>query len=83
MSREIGDIKPDERLFHLDYYSAGGGHGTFAFYVDQPPYETARADFIDGLTGRTKPMSASGPYQPPTPAATRPTTQPAEPPQRR
>ena len=75
MLRETGDIKPDERLFHLDHYPAAGGHGTFAFYVNQPAYEKARADFIAGVTGRAKPMSTSGPYRP----ATRPATQPAQP----
>ena len=76
MSREVGNIKPDERLFHLDRYPPGGGHGTFAFYVNQPEYEVARADFIKGLTGETRPMSQSGGYRPVTRPATRPTTSP-------
>lgn len=61
IARELKEIPADKRLFHLDKYLRNGGHETYGFYVDQPPYETVRADVEKALSGATKPGSATYP----------------------
>ena len=51
ISRQMGEIGPDERLFHLDYYPADGGHKTFGFYDEEPTYVAARAAVERAILG--------------------------------
>lgn len=57
-SRERGEIGPDERVYHLDWY-AGALHSSLGFYKVLPSYETTRAHVIAALTGTLQPSSHS------------------------
>jgi tetratricopeptide (TPR) repeat protein len=58
-ARESGQIGPDERYYHLDWY-AGPLHSTQGFYTFLPGYEKVRADVVAALTGAAKPASPDG-----------------------
>jgi tetratricopeptide (TPR) repeat protein len=55
---ERGALPRDKRLYHLDQYR-GPNHWTYGFYESQPPYETVRAQVVDILSGRMKPISST------------------------
>ena len=57
-ARESGDIRPDERLYHLDYYGSRS-HATYAFFRKQPGYDEVRAMVVQILRGELKPVSSS------------------------
>ncbi len=60
ISRELGQIKANQRLFHLDgYYDQGHTHKTFKFYLSEPAYDTAKKDVIAVLEGKVKMLSGS------------------------
>ena len=63
VARETGEIKPDERLYHLDDYE-GPTHRTLGFYKKCPSYRETRKAVQDYLEGKKKPISgttATGP----------------------
>ena len=41
ISRELGEIPKDARVYHVDRYT-GGMHETYGFFNEQPSYETVR-----------------------------------------
>jgi tetratricopeptide (TPR) repeat protein len=47
--RERGTLQPDERLFHLDEYRAGGAHRSLGFYKGEPPYNDVKSAVQDVL----------------------------------
>jgi tetratricopeptide (TPR) repeat protein len=47
--RERGMLQPDERLFHLDEYRAGGAHRSLSFYKSEPPYNVVKSAVQDIL----------------------------------
>ncbi|MES2470479.1 MAG: hypothetical protein V4675_24505 [Verrucomicrobiota bacterium] len=63
-ARANGEIGPDQRIYHLDGYTADGGHQTFGIYLKCPTYDEARDLATKALQGKLKPMSS---YQPGTP----------------
>ena len=58
MAREMKTIKPDQRLYHLDYYGERE-HRTYEMVVDEPSYETTRKWVAEILTNQKKPNSSS------------------------
>jgi hypothetical protein len=46
---ERGTLQPDERLFHLDEYRAGGAHRSLGFYKNEPPYDVVKGAVQDTL----------------------------------
>lgn len=57
-ARRSGEIKPDQRIYHLDYY-AQGEHRTYAFESSEPSYETTRQWVSEIVAGTRKPMTSS------------------------
>lgn len=58
ISRELGEIGPNERIFHLDgYYEGGREHRTFEIYHKEPPYEEIRRTVMAILDGKKKTTS--------------------------
>ena len=58
LMRKSGDIKEDERMFHLDVYYPGGVHGTLGMFKKEPTYEETRQQvkkFLDGKFTSPKP----------------------------
>lgn len=55
---ETGALPRDKRLYHLDWYQ-DKAHRTYAFYESQPTYDTVRAQVLDILNGRAKPISST------------------------
>ncbi|HKP04461.1 MAG TPA: tetratricopeptide repeat protein [Chthoniobacterales bacterium] len=58
IARELGELKEDERLYHLDEYT-DTGHRTFAFFKTRPEYEEVRSAVVRALGGKSKPISGS------------------------
>jgi tetratricopeptide (TPR) repeat protein len=58
MEWERGALPRDKRLYHLDQYQ-GPNHWTYGFYESQPAYEHVRAQVVDILNGRIKPISST------------------------
>ncbi|MBX2799125.1 MAG: tetratricopeptide repeat protein [Myxococcales bacterium] len=51
IARELGQIGPDERQYHLDGYSPdGSAHQTFGMFGAEPSYDDVRAMVADILT---------------------------------
>lgn len=60
IARELGDIKPGQRLFHLDgYYENGRVHKTFGFFTAEPSYDVIKAQVIAILDGKKAAFSGS------------------------
>lgn len=58
ISREIGEIGPNERIFHLDgYYDGGRVHRTFEMYRAEPKYEEIKITVTQILDGKIKAAS--------------------------
>jgi len=58
-SRQLGQIKENERMFHLDSY-AGSDHGTYAFLGAKPPsYEQTRQLVVGIIEGKRGPISGT------------------------
>jgi hypothetical protein len=57
-AREAGDIGPNERIYHLDYY-AGRTHATYAFFRALPSYDQVRASVGQILRGELTAVSSS------------------------
>ncbi|MBI3862527.1 MAG: tetratricopeptide repeat protein [Planctomycetia bacterium] len=59
LSRELGQIKKDERMYHLDSY-AGRAHSTYAFIGSRlPSYEQTRKLAVEIIDGKRRPISGS------------------------
>jgi tetratricopeptide (TPR) repeat protein len=59
-AKELKQIKPDQRLFHLDgYFNGGRSHRTYAFFVDEPKYDAIKAAVKEILAGKRKPVSGT------------------------
>ncbi len=72
IAREVGGIKPGQRLFHLDgYYENGRAHRTFGFFTTEPTYDAMRAQVLRILEGKVKAVSSSRRGKP-APAPSRP-----------
>ncbi|WP_041948364.1 tetratricopeptide repeat protein [Turneriella parva] len=60
ISRELGEIGPKERVFHLDgYYKGGREHRTFEMYLGEPKYEEIKRTVIEILDGKKKASSST------------------------
>jgi tetratricopeptide (TPR) repeat protein len=60
IARELGEIKPGQRLFHLDgYYENGRAHKTFGFFNTEPTYDTVRSQVLRILDGKARAGSSS------------------------
>ena len=57
-ARESGQIKADQRIYHLDYY-ADKEHRTYAMVVGDPGYEQTRKWVVEILNNQKKPASSS------------------------
>jgi tetratricopeptide (TPR) repeat protein len=60
ISRELGQIAKDQRLYHLDEYR-GTSHKTYAFFEQKPDYDRVRPMVAAILEGKLNPVSASKP----------------------
>jgi tetratricopeptide (TPR) repeat protein len=59
VARQLGQIKEDERMYHLDSY-AGREHSTFALLGAKPPtYEQTRKLAVEIIEGKRRPISGS------------------------
>jgi len=61
LSRELGDIGADDRVFHLDGYAPNGSHYTYAFFRSLPDYEVVREMALNALSGELKAISSTVP----------------------
>ncbi len=61
ISKELGDIKEDERLYHYDGYYPDGVHRTFGFLSGKttPSYDAIRPTILKILEGEIQPVSSS------------------------
>ena len=61
ISRELGEIKEDERVYHFDGYYPDGLHRTFGFLDGKTPptYDEIRPTILKILKGEIQPMSSS------------------------
>jgi len=57
--RSAGELKPDERAWHLDGYTPDNSHKTYGIFTREPTYEETRAMVVDVLEGRLKPVSGT------------------------
>jgi tetratricopeptide (TPR) repeat protein len=60
IARDLGELKADERLYHLDHYQKSS-HMTFGFYKQKPEYEDIRKSVEKIIKGELKPMSGVNP----------------------
>lgn len=58
ISRELGEIGKNERLYHLDGYYPGK-HSTFGFFKGEPKYNLIKNNVIKIITGSIKPVSST------------------------
>jgi tetratricopeptide (TPR) repeat protein len=58
ISRELGEIGKDERMFHLDEYTTGR-HATYGMFKKEPTYEETRKMVVKILTDKMKPLSST------------------------
>jgi tetratricopeptide (TPR) repeat protein len=56
--RELGEISPKGRAYHLDRYE-GDTHWTYAHFNEKQPYDVVRKMVVDILQGKAKPVSSS------------------------
>lgn len=60
IARELGDLEPGQRLFHLDgYYENGREHKTFGFFTTEPAYDTVRQQVLRILDNKAEAVSSS------------------------
>ncbi len=58
IAREMKQIKPNQRLFHLDgYFNGGRSHRTYEFFIDEPKYDAVKTAVREILEGKRKPQS--------------------------
>ena len=58
IARELGELKSNERLYHLDEYQKST-HRTFGFFKQKPSYDDIRKSVPKILTGEMKSVSGS------------------------
>ncbi len=46
IAHELGEVGPDERLYHLDKYYDQGSHATLGFFKGMPKYRDVRSNVI-------------------------------------
>lgn len=61
IARELGEIKPNGRMYHLDGYEPDGGHKTFAMFKKLPDYEKVKELAVKALKGTLKEESSFKP----------------------
>ncbi|MBI4616659.1 MAG: hypothetical protein HY720_23815 [Planctomycetes bacterium] len=60
VSRELGEIGPDERMFHLDgYFEGGTSHRTYGFFKKEPDYDAVREQVLGVLSGEIRAISGT------------------------
>lgn len=59
IARSIGDIKADERFYHLDGYAPNGSHYTYGFFEKVPPYDTLKEMALKAFAGEAKTVSST------------------------
>lgn len=59
ISRELGDIGPNDRVYHLDGYTPDATHYTYAFYNSEPQYDVVRKLVYKVLLGKHKAVSST------------------------
>jgi tetratricopeptide (TPR) repeat protein len=60
IAREHGEIKPNQRLFHLDgYFQGGRSHRTYGFYIDEPKYDAIKKAVQEILEGKREATSGT------------------------
>lgn len=59
ISRELGSVGPDERMFHLDGYAPNGNHYTYGFFSPMPSYEATREMALRAFAGEQEIMSST------------------------
>ncbi|MDP1825621.1 MAG: tetratricopeptide repeat protein [Archangium sp.] len=59
--RGSGELKADERAWHLDGYFPDNSHQTYGIFTAEPTYEQTRAMVVDVLEGRLKASSSMTP----------------------
>ncbi len=57
-ARQVGDIGPNDRIYHLDYYG-DRSHATYGFFRAQPTYDELRSMVAAVLRGDRTPLSSS------------------------
>jgi tetratricopeptide (TPR) repeat protein len=57
--RGAGDLKPNERAWHLDGYFPDNSHDTYGIFTREPTYEETRAMVVDVLAGKLKAQSGT------------------------
>ncbi len=57
--REKGDLKPDERAWHLDGYFPDNTHETYGIFTKEPTYEQTREMVLEVLSGKLKAASST------------------------
>ncbi|WP_026941154.1 tetratricopeptide repeat protein [Hellea balneolensis] len=61
VSRALGEIGADERIYHLDGYSPNGSHYTYAFFDAMPTYEVVKEMALKKLANENKSISSTIP----------------------
>jgi tetratricopeptide (TPR) repeat protein len=64
IARETGEIKPDERLYHLDQYDKKG-HRLYRMYKGEPKYDDVKKLVIKAIQGKAEMMSGTFPGRQP------------------
>jgi tetratricopeptide (TPR) repeat protein len=60
MARDLKDIGPTDRLYHLDYYENHEQvHRTYGFFRARPEYATLRDQVVKAMKAEIKPVSGS------------------------
>lgn len=59
ISRELGEIGPNARLYHLDGYAPNGSHYTYGFFNSIPSYEVVKEIALKKLAGENKSISST------------------------
>lgn len=58
ISRALGEIAPEERLYHLDGYAPNGTHYTYAFFDAIPSYEAVKEIALREFAGENTSISS-------------------------
>jgi tetratricopeptide (TPR) repeat protein len=58
ISRELGEIPKNERMYHLDEYT-DNHHATYGLFKTKPDYEEVRSMVLSLLEGKLKPTSGT------------------------
>ena len=61
ISRELGEIGPNDRVYHLDGYSQNGSHFTYAMFNSLPNYDDIKELVFDVLHEKHEAISSTVP----------------------